>query len=128
MSFFASRRLLRGRSPLSLTLPRRGGGDKDRTSSFLNLRRGGNGGGTPTLTLPPRGGGDLRVRDGERLRRYRELLDFYEGKHFARDRGRVKLVVNYARGVADKGVSYLFGRGVHFSVPAETETREVVAV
>ena len=62
----------------------------------------------------------LRARDGQRLRRYQDLLDFYEGKHFARERrGRTSLAVNYARVVADKGVSYLFGRGVHFSVPAE---------
>jgi len=60
----------------------------------------------------------LRARDGERLRRYRDLLDFYEGKHFiAARRGRTSLVVNYARTVVDKGVSYLFGRGVHLSVP-----------
>jgi len=59
----------------------------------------------------------LRSRDGERLRRYRELLDFYEGIHFAASRrGRTNLVVNYARAVVNKGVSYLFGRGVHISV------------
>jgi hypothetical protein len=63
---------------------------------------------------------ELRARDGERLRRYRELLDFYEGRHFAAPRrGRTNLVVNYARAVVDKGVSYLFGRGVHFSVPED---------
>jgi Phage portal protein, SPP1 Gp6-like/Domain of unknown function (DUF4055) len=61
----------------------------------------------------------LRARDGERLRRYRELLDFYEGTHFVSTRrGRTNLVVNYARAVVDKGVSYLFGRGVHLSVPS----------
>ncbi len=61
----------------------------------------------------------LQARDGERLRRYRELLDFYEGRHFAAARrGRTNLVVNYARVVVDKGVSYLFGRGVHISVPS----------
>src|SRR5256885_14216129 len=60
----------------------------------------------------------LRARDSDRLRRYRDLLDFYEGTHFASNRrGRSNLVVNYARVVADKGVSYLFGRGVHVSVP-----------
>ena len=59
----------------------------------------------------------LRARDAARLRRYRELLSFYEGVHFASERrGRTTLVVNYARAVADKGVSYLFGRGVHFSL------------
>ena len=61
----------------------------------------------------------LRARDGERLRRYRELLDFYEGAHFASSRrGHTNLVVNYARAVANKGVSYLFGRGIHISVPS----------
>jgi len=62
----------------------------------------------------------LRVRDAERLRCYRELLDFYEGKHFpGARRGRTNLVVNYARAVVNKGVSYLFGRGVHVSVPTD---------
>ncbi len=70
---------------------------------------------------PPSPSAELRARDGERLRRYRELLDFYEGRHFAAPRrGRTNLVVNYARAVVDKGVSYLFGRGVHLAVPEVT--------
>ncbi|HXF82614.1 MAG TPA: phage portal protein [bacterium] len=69
----------------------------------------------PGLPLSPIA--ELRARDSERLRRYRELLDFYEGGHFPTPRrGQTNLVVNYARAVVDKGVSYLFGRGVHFSV------------
>src|SRR3954447_12176146 len=87
------------RFPLSLTLPHQGGGNKP-------------------ASLVAR----LRARDSERLRRYQDLLDFYEGVHFPRDRrGRTSLVVNYARAVADKGISYLFGRGVHFAVPADAE-------
>jgi hypothetical protein len=75
---------------------------------------------TPTPGAAPSAIAELRARDGERLRRYRELLDFYEGRHFVTPRrGRTNLVVNYARAVVDKGVSYLFGRGVHFSVPED---------
>src|SRR5665647_2120133 len=56
--------------------------------------------------------------DQARLRRYAEQLDFYEGKQWARPRpGRTNLTVNYARAVVDKGVSYLMGRGINFSVP-----------
>ncbi|HZT08586.1 MAG TPA: phage portal protein [Chloroflexota bacterium] len=83
------------------------------------------------LPLPRRQGPDepglallaqLRARDAGRLRGYQDLLDFYDGTHFTRPRrGRTSLVVNYARAVADKGVAYLFGRGVRFSVPVERE-------
>jgi hypothetical protein len=69
-------------------------------------------------------GARLRARDSERLRRYQELLDFYEGAHFPRERrGRTSLVVNYARAVADKGVSYLFGRGVHVTATDDAAER-----
>jgi hypothetical protein len=39
------------------------------------------------------------LRDAERLRRYREYQDFYDGKHFprAQRRGRSTLVLNYAQ-------------------------------
>ncbi len=73
---------------------------------------------SPIAGAAPSPSAELRARDGERLRRYRELLDFYEGRHFAAPRrGRTNLVVNYARAVVDKGVSYLFGRGIHLAVP-----------
>ena len=59
----------------------------------------------------------LRLLAGARLRRYRQYQDFYEGRHFERARnGRSHLVLNYARAVADKGIAYLMGRGVGFSV------------
>lgn len=59
----------------------------------------------------------LRSADAERLRRYALYLDFYNGKQWSRQRpNRTNLVVNYARTVVDKGVSYLLGRGVEFDV------------
>ncbi len=59
----------------------------------------------------------LRLGDGARLRRYRQYQDFYDGRHFARPRnGRSNLVLNYARPIVDKGVAYLLGRGLGFSV------------
>jgi hypothetical protein len=66
----------------------------------------------------------LRLRDSERLRRYRQHLDFYEGRHFPRSGsgGRKNaLVLNYARTIVDKGVAYLLGRGLGFSVAASDE-------
>lgn len=64
----------------------------------------------------------LRTLGGVRLRRYRQYQDFYEGRHFERARnGRSHLVLNYARVVADKGVAYLMGRGVGFSVAPARE-------
>ncbi len=48
-------------------------------------------------------------RDGDRLRRYREYLDYYEGRRGsppARSRERA-LTFNYARAVVEKGASYL---------------------
>ncbi|MDP8921983.1 MAG: phage portal protein [Chloroflexota bacterium] len=59
----------------------------------------------------------LRLRDSARLRRYQRYQDFYEGRHFERARpGRTSLVLNYARAIVDKGVAYLLGRGVGYSV------------
>jgi len=53
--------------------------------------------------------GDLSRRDGERLRRYRELLDIYRGVQWhGRERpGEKRLTFNYARVVIDKLTSYL---------------------
>lgn len=64
----------------------------------------------------------LRLLGGARLRRYRQYQEFYEGRHFERARnGRSNLVLNYARAVVDKGVAYLLGRGVGFSVVPRRE-------
>ncbi|MFN8525643.1 MAG: phage portal protein [Chloroflexota bacterium] len=67
-------------------------------------------------------GSVARLRDAERLRRYRQLQDFYEGRHFDRPRnGRSNLVLNYARTIVDKGIAYLLGRGLSFDVPPRDE-------
>src|SRR5436190_20897627 len=66
----------------------------------------------------------LSAQDAERLRRYRAFQDFYDGKHFAAPRGRgarSALVLNYARAIVDKGVSYLLGGGIGFAVEPEVE-------
>src|SRR3954471_21477938 len=64
----------------------------------------------------------LRLQSSARLRRYRQYQDFYEGRHFERARnGRSNLVLNYARVVADKGIGYLLGRGIGFSVAPARE-------
>lgn len=55
----------------------------------------------------------LRTEHGERLRRYADYRTFYAGTHFdPRARGKTQLVLNYARAIVDKGVSYLFGKGI----------------
>ncbi|MHB1159188.1 MAG: phage portal protein [Chloroflexota bacterium] len=59
----------------------------------------------------------LAAADQARLRRYAEYLEFYDGKQWAKPRqGRSSLVLNYARAIVDKGVSYLLGRGINFAV------------
>jgi hypothetical protein len=65
----------------------------------------------------------LWTSDGERLRRYREMLDLYEGRHWLRPirNGRSMLTVNYPRVVVDKAVSYLLGEGLHFAVPGREQ-------
>ncbi len=73
--------------------------------------------GRPSAPAAPPRAGALAVADAPRLRRYRDYLDFYEGRHFpAARRGRTTLVVNYARAIVDKGVSFLIGRGIGFAV------------
>jgi hypothetical protein len=73
----------------------------------------------------------LQTRDAARLRRYREYLDFYDGKHWlsthGRRGGRSSLTLNYARVVVDKGVSYLLGRGLNFAVPADENGMDAAA-
>jgi hypothetical protein len=64
----------------------------------------------------------LEAADSLRRRRYSEYLDFYEGKHWIRARnGRSTLVVNLARAIVDKGVSYLLGRGIGYAVRGEEQ-------
>src|SRR5689334_1881775 len=59
----------------------------------------------------------LALDDSARVQRYRDYLAFYEGQHYLTPRrGRSNLVVNYARTIVDKGVSFLIGRGVGFAV------------
>jgi hypothetical protein len=61
--------------------------------------------------------GDLNRRDNDRIRRYKELLDFYQGIQWpGRERyGEKRLTFNYARVVVDKMASYLMA-GVKFVV------------
>ncbi len=65
--------------------------------------------------LPGRGAGDSVVpkqiegRDLDRLRRYREYLDYYDGRRGAPPAGRREraLSFNYARAIVEKSASYL---------------------
>ena len=61
-------------------------------------------------------------RDKKRLSRYRELRDFYDGTQWLGKprRGEKRLVVNYARALVRKVVSYALPAPVGFSVPAPT--------
>src|SRR5512137_2411678 len=63
--------------------------------------------------------------DLERLRGYRELLDFYQGKQWpGRERwGEKRLTFNYARVFIDKLTSYLMS-GLNFTVEAVQDTPE----
>jgi len=68
-------------------------------------------------------------RDLDRIRKYKELLDFYQGKHWeGRDRrGEKRLTFNYAKVFVDKVTSYLMS-GVNFAVDAVEDSDEAQAV
>ena len=70
--------------------------------------------------------GTLATRDAARLARYREYLDFYEGRQWL---GRPlpqerRLTVNYARTLVRKAASYLFPEPVTFAVAPVADTAE----
>jgi len=70
----------------------------------------------------------LTHRDTNRLRRYRELLDFYHGQHwegYAR-RGEKRLTFNYAKVFIDKVTSYLMS-GINFTIEATEDSDEARA-
>ena len=67
----------------------------------------------------------LNNRDIDRLKGYKELLEFYHGQHwegYAR-RGEKRLTFNYAKVVIDKITSYLMG-GITFTVEPAQESDE----
>jgi hypothetical protein len=68
-------------------------------------------------------------RDRARMNRYRELRDFYDGVQWVGKarRGEKRLVVNYARALVRKVVSYALPDPVGFEVPAPvmTESRSL---
>ncbi len=68
---------------------------------------------------------ELNRRDTERLKRYKELLDFYHGVHWEgrERRGDKRLTFNYAKVFIDKVTSYLMS-GVHFAVEPLENTDE----
>ena len=68
-------------------------------------------------------------RDLDRIRKYKELLDFYQGKHWeGRDRrGEKRLTFNYAKVFVDKVTSYLMS-GINFAVDAIEDSDEARAV
>ena len=63
-------------------------------------------------------------RDLERIKGYRELLDFYHGHHWTREkRSERQLTFNYAKVFIDKVTSYLMS-GINFSVEPEDDSPE----
>jgi hypothetical protein len=67
----------------------------------------------------------LAHRDADRLRRYKELLDFYNGQHWEvrATRGEKRLTFNYAKVFVDEVTSYLMS-GASFAVDAVEDTAE----
>jgi len=67
-------------------------------------------------------------RDLDRIKKYKELLDFYQGKHWeGRDRrGEKRLTFNYAKVFVDKVASYLMS-GINFAVDAVEDSDEARA-
>ena len=70
----------------------------------------------------------LNHRELDRLKRYKELLDFYHGRQWPgrASRGEKQLTFNYAKVVIDKIASYLMS-GVHFTVEALDDSDEARA-
>ncbi len=68
---------------------------------------------------------ELHRRDTDRLKGYRELLDFYHGVHWEgrERRGEKRLTFNYAKVFIDKVTSYLMS-GVHFIVEPVEDSAE----
>ena len=71
---------------------------------------------------------ELSRRDTERLKKYRELLDFYQGLHWEgrERRGEKRLTFNYAKVFIDKVTSYLMS-GIHSVVEPVEDTDEARA-
>lgn len=71
----------------------------------------------------------LDGQDVERMTRYRELLDFYEGRQWDRRRraGETRLTINYARSLVRKIASYVFPEPVTFGVPVVAGVSEAQA-
>jgi Phage portal protein, SPP1 Gp6-like len=69
--------------------------------------------------------GDLARRDNERMRRYKELLDIYQGVQWqGRERpGEKRLTFNYARVIIDKLASYLMSGAKVVVDPTDDSTR-----
>jgi len=70
----------------------------------------------------------LTHRDMDRLRGYKELLDFYHGWHWEgrERRGEKRLTFNYAKVFIDKVTSYLMS-GINFAVDAVEDSDEARA-
>ncbi|MBI4303305.1 MAG: phage portal protein [Chloroflexi bacterium] len=68
---------------------------------------------------------ELNNRDSDRLRSYRELLDFYHGVHWEgrERRGEKRLTFNYAKVFIDKVTSYLMS-GINFTVEPVADSDE----
>jgi len=70
----------------------------------------------------------LASRDIDRIKGYKELLDFYHGQHWGgrEKRGEKRLTFNYAKVFIDKVTSYLMS-GINFAVDAEQDSEEARA-
>jgi len=70
----------------------------------------------------------LARRDTDRIRGYRDFLDFYHGRHWEGRavRGEKRLTFNYAKTLVDKITSYLMS-GVNFAVDAVEDSDEARA-
>ncbi len=67
-------------------------------------------------------------RDSDRIRGYKELLDFYYGRHWEgrERRGEKRLTFNYTKVFVDKVTSYLMS-GIKFAVGAAQDSEEAKA-
>lgn len=76
----------------------------------------------------------LRDADRERVERYKKFWNYYHGRHKKHLKRKINqvddnVIVNHSRRIVDKGVSFLFGKPVEWSMSEDSEERaaEIVA-
>src|SRR5712692_9948491 len=83
----------------------------------------------PSILQGPSPAQRLQSLHSARLSHYHELRQFYDGMHFtSARRGHSNLVANYGRAIVDKGVAFLFSRGIVFQGYLQPRSDDAIAI